>query len=528
MHVVRKIKVILILTFLFLLPLLCSFLIPGPFRLWNAQVNDLCFQLRFLIKGAVANSPDFYVFNITNSLELKYQGSLSDRKFYATVLEKLHTARIRTILWDIFYSVDSKTDGDLQLATATNKIGNVYYPFYFDKQTTIESLPQDDFLTTNIRFTPSYVKQKKNADIIKPGKLHYPAFAQAAAGLGFSNPSIDNDGIQRRLPLVCAYGQGSFLPSLVLAGICSYLQVDTTRIEIYFGKYIKLPNARHYGVTTDFLIPIDNKGCLIINFPGPASVHQSLMNHYPLDIVMHAFQEEESVLPELLKDNFVFIGDTSTSGKDFTRGIFDTEYPNSFVLSNALNTILSENFLSDSYPVKNCMLVIVLISQFFLFWLITSNRSAGSFIFFFLIFVFINILLISGINFLCFILLNNLTWTVELIWGTICAACGLFALKFYTTRSLFPAELPAAPLLSPVIAANSGTSDPAAALNAMGIVTKRQLETALLIIEGLSNKEIADKLCITVYAVRRRIQKIYEKCNTKKRAEFIKKVYGIQ
>jgi len=86
--------------------------------------------------------------------------------------------------------------------------------------------------------------------------------------LGFSNSHNDADGIQRRLLLFLASNQG-YLPSFILAGICGYLQVELSLIEIHYGKYIKLPDAFFNNIKKDFFIPIDNRGRLIINFTGP-------------------------------------------------------------------------------------------------------------------------------------------------------------------------------------------------------------------------------------------------------------------
>jgi DNA-binding CsgD family transcriptional regulator/CHASE2 domain-containing sensor protein len=466
-------------------------------------------------------SPDLYLFAITDSFDNTFAANRLDRTIYASILEKLYTARVKTILWDIMFK-DNRM-GDQKLINITGKSGNIYYPCYTRPRAENEIIFP---LVEKILFIPALQKYIGNPYFIRLETIQYPIeeLSRAAAGLGFSNAYPDKDNIQRTIPLFYQSDQG-YLPSLVLAAVCDYLQVETSTIEVHYGKHVKLPDALYYGIKKDFIIPIDDKGQMIINFPGPVT---DSIRPYPLEKFIEDTKGDESTLLQLLENTFIFVGDISTRGKDFSRGIFNEVYPNSFVLANTINTILTENYVTPSYPIKNYSLFILVIFSVSLFWFISSHQVSRDFARLFLLFYSIIIFLIIGINLLFFIILNNLPQTLELLLGTIISGFILFILKFlyfYVDAGEKDREDESDPVISPNIPPE--TIKPEATLKAMGIVTKRQLETALLIIEGLTNKEIAKRLFITEYAVKRRAQKIYQKCKVKKRSELIKKVYGI-
>lgn len=55
-------------------------------------------------------------------------------------------------------------------------------------------------------------------------------------------------------------------------------------------------------------------------------------------------------------------------------------------------------------------------------------------------------------------------------------------------------------------------------------LTQREAELALLILNGLNNQEIADKLFISVSTVKTHINNIFRKCNTSARSDFVKRM----
>lgn len=55
----------------------------------------------------------------------------------------------------------------------------------------------------------------------------------------------------------------------------------------------------------------------------------------------------------------------------------------------------------------------------------------------------------------------------------------------------------------------------------MDSLTKREMEVALLVADGLSNREIARKLCIAVKTVENHLTAIYGKLELKSRAQLM-------
>lgn len=535
-EVKRHIKVNSILAIVCFLPFLFSFFFQDTFRLWNTQVNDQFFKLRFLIKGSEKISPVFYLFTITDSFDRKYAVNQVDRTIYATALKKLYSANIKTILWDIIFS-DERT-GNTNLVDVTRKSGNIFYPFYFNRRTGGKGSGEISPLIKNTLFIPAFQKSKGNPHYVQLDTIHYPfhALSLAAAGLGFSNADPDKDGIKRTIPLFYKSDQG-YVPSLVLTGVCDYFQVNTSNIEIHYGEYIKLPDAQYYGIKKELIIPIDKKGQMIINFPGP--VRESI-TQYPLDKVMEAMMGEENELSGLIENTLVLVGDTSTRGKDFGRGIFDPVYPNSFMLGSAINTILTENYLTASYPAKNCILFILVLSLISLFWFIFNNRDSRGFLFFLLLFFPAIILLILGVNFWFFIILNNLSLTVELLLGVICAVLILLIFKLLAFQDEQKPKPDVPESVESGINVPNGTfgkREPVISttiydehamervLNAMGIFNKRYIKTAWLLFQGFTYQEIESTLNMALPTVKKYVRIIYDKCEVPhKRAKFIKKV----
>lgn len=61
----------------------------------------------------------------------------------------------------------------------------------------------------------------------------------------------------------------------------------------------------------------------------------------------------------------------------------------------------------------------------------------------------------------------------------------------------------------------------------MDSLTKREKEVALLVAEGLSNREIAEKLCIAVKTVENHLTSIYNKLEIKSRAQLMRLILQI-
>ena len=204
------------------------------------------------------------------------------RSIVADVIKKLSDAGTRLIGVDIFYSEKQQTpksaqthlqlarilklqgkdeeaekvlaearemDEDLRLITATKQSGNVFMPMFFDAGKAL-GRPDGDL--------PDYISRMviRNASDASDGakpltavKLHYPfpELAKVAAGLGYLNVTIDNDGVLRTEPLVANY-YGQYLPSMSLAMAAKELNLTMSDIRINLGTNIELG---HLDIGTD-------------------------------------------------------------------------------------------------------------------------------------------------------------------------------------------------------------------------------------------------------------------------------------
>jgi adenylate cyclase len=168
--------------------------------------------------------------------------------------------------------------------------------------------------------------------------------AQAARGLGYLNSTADRDGVLRRLPLVVRYN-GALYPSLALRVMGDYLQVSPDRILVVPGRHIILRGARRPGATSarDIVIPIDRRGTMVINYIGV----WERFKHYPLERILAAARErvELEILGEELAGKIVVVADVSTGTSDVGAMPLDANFPLSGMHTNAMHTILTENFL---------------------------------------------------------------------------------------------------------------------------------------------------------------------------------------
>lgn len=140
-------------------------------------------------------------------------------------------------------------DEDASLVSATAKAGNVFMPMFFELG---EQLGRPDTAV------PPYVSryQLRNIGNMEPGaeplstvKMYYPfaELANAAAGLGFLNITVDNDGVLRTEPLIVDYF-GEFLPSMSLAMAMRNLNLNPEDVTINLGQGIEVGAL---DITTD-------------------------------------------------------------------------------------------------------------------------------------------------------------------------------------------------------------------------------------------------------------------------------------
>lgn len=272
---------------------------------------------RFVQRGKIPTDPHIGTVDIDDET-LQEEGRWNDwtRDKHARLVTILADFGVRMVGFDIFFIEPSKSviakeelqnlegdytrdkvlplfrDYDKELEEACRRANNVYFAQYL-----IKSPNQDwDFVVNNtVKRTESretalqalkergfYIdylqgKQTRFSKAIDLGPS-LPQFIRAVKGVGFTQPTVDIDGVVRWYQLVRTYDQKLF-PSLGLIMICDYLHVPFPKIEIVPGRRIRLPQARYPdGTVKDLIIPIDDQGNMLVNWAGG---YEETYTHYP-------------------------------------------------------------------------------------------------------------------------------------------------------------------------------------------------------------------------------------------------------
>jgi adenylate cyclase len=129
-----------------------------------------------------------------------------------------------------------------------------------------------------------------------------PVFAQAAAGAGFTNVEVDNDGVRRRIYLAQKIDDHWYL-QLVFAPLVHYLgspgiQLGKRTLTI---KQANLPN----GIKKDIVIPLDGKGRMMLDWPK-----EDYVNSYK---------------PHISFANFSLLDEVETEIETYSRALADAD-----------------------------------------------------------------------------------------------------------------------------------------------------------------------------------------------------------
>ncbi len=115
-----------------------------------------------------------------------------------------------------------------------------------------------------------------------------------------------------------------------------------------FGKHLVLRGAR---LRDDLrkrpvVIPIDGQGRIIVGFAGP---HEYVFQSFPVHNCWPAGRIAKPAPTSwtFWRGPWSLLSDTSTAGKDYGPGIFGDIYPLSGLHLNVINSILTENLLSE-------------------------------------------------------------------------------------------------------------------------------------------------------------------------------------
>jgi adenylate cyclase len=310
---------------------------------------------RFKVRGTldVSQSPIVIVAIDDQSDESTPERWPWPRSYYAHLIENLNQAGAAVIGIDVIFGQADVhgEESDAAFASALEEYDNIVLAGKIEKRRL--SYGQDDYVS-----------------LVEPFDL----FAETGVSWGLASMEGDPDGILRRYPVGQVYND-SIYPSFAVEVIKKYqelsAQAPLTADEknFYIGSYT---------------LPKFESDAILINFAGPSNIFQyysfdavvddeafDLLEEYDLDSFSDPGDEEFDIPPGLLysgmlKDKIVLVGATMKELHDFFNTPFELT-SGVEVHANALQTILSQNYLQGISSGVYYLLLIVLAVLVWLF-----------------------------------------------------------------------------------------------------------------------------------------------------------------
>ncbi|MBN2536190.1 MAG: sigma 54-interacting transcriptional regulator [Spirochaetales bacterium] len=418
-----------IITGTFLFAHLLVLFFPALFGIWNHQINDHLFLLRYAVKGKESISPNIVHIALTNEGIRELDIPVWNRRIFGRIIDILNRVNVRAIVCDFMFQDPGTESDDEFLIDAAGESKNIYFPVIFqpEEYTTISKpggfdYKNIDLLKKNL-WSPE-VNGTGNPPVSQDIIFPFYHLLEKATGIGHINLIPDSDGKNRRMPLIYKY-KDTYMPALILRVISDFYQVQQENICIQFGHCIRLHDARiSKKIKKDLFIPVDNKGTVPLNFTGP---WQDSFFQFSVQSILNAEKDAElfSHLYDIMEDSIVLISDTSTRNKDYGPGIFHSVYPLSGLHLTLANMILKENYLHEPGVIENSIITLVL--AFFLFFFSFRFKYRVFFTASLLIFF-----LYPVCEVLCFIFFNRLSSMVAFISGFLLAFTGISIYRLFT------------------------------------------------------------------------------------------------
>jgi adenylate cyclase len=225
---------------------------------------------------------------------------LEEAETYISELVSINDEVKKTLL-DAVRSV--ARDNDLYLGKAISVFGNAWATInmlpsevelinvhpelleYVQREIALENIPQGEL--------PGTVKR---APAVQPAIL---PVLQGAAGAGFPNVVVDQDGVRRRIELLAGYKDGLY-GQLVFAPLLD--RMGNPELKIEKDRIILEDALISDGSTETISIPLDGEGRMLINWP-PKSFEESFRHLSYNNLVLHdRFEEQLVVNLEIMED----------------------------------------------------------------------------------------------------------------------------------------------------------------------------------------------------------------------------------
>ncbi|HAR62174.1 MAG: hypothetical protein DKM50_03345 [Candidatus Margulisiibacteriota bacterium] len=374
----KSIKVILCILIVFAIVVLNQLPL---FKLFHWKLTDL----KFVVRGPIKTPTNIVIIAIDDE-SIAWLGTWPwPRNKYAQLVDQLKLAGAKLIFFDILF--DSPTsfdpDDDVKFAQSIKKSGNVLLAAYFKN-------------TENNSFV-RYVQDPFNPPI----KL----LKNSALDIGMVDISFDKSQVIRKIPML--FSGDIKYPNLTLQAV-RYIQADKPPIKhlsssIVVGKYA---------------MPISQDRRFVINYRGGAKSFP----YIPFDRVIDGSFIKKN--PNFLKDKIVLIGATAIELQDYIATPFSNIVPGVEMYANAIQTVLDRNYLYESPPWFDFLVVLSLCIISIKFFLSLSSRRA-------FVFFLACTIVIMAVDLVVFLKMNYILKSFEYFSALLFPFIGLIGYRYY-------------------------------------------------------------------------------------------------
>lgn len=318
---------------------------PNICNIWELQVSDQLLRLAYSLQGKREISPDIVYVDLDDSSISSLKYTKSDPLLYAELIRILSQSGARIILLDMIFP-NCTQDGCSSLVDEAQNAGNVHLAAIMSTESLgvgqgIITRPVGDNLYLDI--SPPKDAELTSAQVLMTS---FTELNEVAAGLGHMNCSPDRDGVYRRIPMFLKTSSG-LVPSMALRTALGYLDHPVQQVRFDSCCTLVLEEALlPDGTIRDISIPLNIKGENRISFSG---MWEDTFAHYSFETILKAGETPAGLLDLIneLEDSLVIISDVSTGGRDFGAVPLAAWYPLSGVHGNLINSILTDDFISE-------------------------------------------------------------------------------------------------------------------------------------------------------------------------------------
>jgi adenylate cyclase len=330
----------------------------------------------FIMRGPIPDSKNITIIDLDDkSLQTLGQWPWS-RDIVAKMIQNLSDAGAGVIGLDIVFAENDRSSPhtlikklnlntenitlenyDKQLAiTIANSPVILGYQFQFnDENYALKQAPQVPaiFIERNRSFDQEdYVLNAVGS------LLNIPVIQNNAYSSGFFNNVPDPSGVIRSVPLVIRYDMQLY-PSLALESLRAAFGIQKV--------FVNYDSAGVQNITLgDYTIPTDRHGRLLLNYRGGEKSFQYIS---ALDIITNNFNKKD------IEGKVILVGTTAAGLQDLRATPYDSIFPGVEVHANAIDNILTNDFLSQPSWVDGANLIHIIFIAFFLIFLLGYTKA---------------------------------------------------------------------------------------------------------------------------------------------------------